>query len=75
MFLIVGGLAIFLSQWEVSFQQGINLDERVEHEAVEQEAFTQFMQVGSLLTSFLRAESHKKQQVRIISEAEIASYS
>mmetsp|Transcript_24846 Transcript_24846/g.36455 ORF Transcript_24846/g.36455 Transcript_24846/m.36455 type:complete len:402 (+) Transcript_24846:90-1295(+) len=63
-FLVVGGLAIFLSQWEVSFQQGINLDERVEHEAVEQEAFTQFMQVGNLLSTFLRGESHKKQTVQ-----------
>ena len=65
-FLIVGGLAIFLSQWEVTFQQGINLDERVEHEAIEQASFTQFMQIGNLLTSFLRGETHKKQIVDIV---------
>lgn len=65
-FLVVGGLAIFLSRWEVSFQQGINLDERVEHEAVEQEAFTQFLQVGNLLTTFLRGEMHQKQTVQVV---------
>lgn len=66
-FLVVGGLAIFLSQWEVSFQKGINLDERVEHQAVEQEAFSQFMQVGGLLTSFLREETGKKSVVNVVS--------
>lgn len=73
-FLIVGGLAIFLSQWEVSFQQGINLNERVEHQAVEQEAFNQFMQVGNMLTGFLRAETQKKQTVAVVQTEFKAAY-
>lgn len=65
-FVVVGGLAIFLSQWEVSFQKGINLDERVEHQAVEEEGLAQFMQVGGMLSSFLREETGKKNTVTIL---------